>query len=277
MPVAGDILLEGLESASGTGHTAMCLSNSTIVHATPGDGAVVVDDLDMLSGTVQVYSCRNPHVAAEAARLAEAWARPQIRTPFSDSTKMKSASGYSEGRALGISEANRNPELRTFDFDALYRAFKWASNKGEKPFSKQRGTTCCPFVTACYQAAWIRYHFANNDGAIAEVFDQLLSVRPAKAPKEERVDVLHVTTSSGTKLGRRPFPQFASVEGPIKEEVWTLIAKTAKRLSNHDLTTPADLVTSALLVDAKFNSTRNLQSRLQGDGAHWSRQGDVTV
>ena len=39
-----------------------------------------------------------------------------------------------------------------FEFDALYRVFKWTSRADtQKVFSQNRGTTCCAFVMACHR------------------------------------------------------------------------------------------------------------------------------
>ncbi len=278
MPDTGSILFQHLEDENNTGHTIIYVGNFQVVHATPAvenvsPGGVLcetLEDAGLEGEKLVVFSCINKHVAAEAARLARAWADSNIRTEFSSSMTHTSAHDYNEARVLGISEASKHPEFRIFGRDALYRAFKWASNKGEKSFSKNRGITCCPFVTACYQAAWIRYLFKSNDAIISTFFDKLKVERPSKVSKEERVDQLHITTESGKKLGKRPFPQFARVPGDISLDWEEAIRSKIKELTGIELGKFSELVTPALFVEAKFNSTRNLCNSLREDKAHWT-------
>ena len=275
MPNPGDILFEKLDT-TGTGHTAMCVTETAIVHASP-IGGVVEDEFDALSGKVEVFACRQKEVAAEAARLARAWAGAKISTPFSSSLTHTTSDGILESRPLGIIEANATPAFRAFERDALYRAFKWASNRGEKHFSKNRGTTCAPFVTACFQAAWVRYRFGNQDSRIDNFFQELAKDRPAKLPKSERENVVERTSESGKKLGRRALPQSARVAGVISAELFDRLASEVKRLSGAELASVADLVTPGLLVEAKFNSTRNFYDLLKADATNWAPQEPLTL
>lgn len=100
-------------------------------------------------------------VSTLAANYAAGWSTiPTQQSAFGSGygSLPKSADVKDASRAMGVVRAiGTNPP---FEFDALYRVFKWTSRADtQKVFSQNRGTTCCAFVMACHQAARMHKFF----------------------------------------------------------------------------------------------------------------------
>jgi hypothetical protein len=208
----------------------------------------------------------------EAARLAAAWAGVGNTTRYSNDRllgPLGRTDGFLEGRTTGVKEAETTPERRVFHLDSLRRIFKWATNDGGDPFSKNRGTTCAAFVTACYQAAWVRYYYNNRLDRIRDVYNILnRAVQPYKLPRDERVGIRDRQIDAGT-LGRRALPQHNRVEHEIPQPIWEKIWKDVDDLRGTKLAGIKHIVSPGLFVDAKFNSTLNLLTELRQDLRYW--------
>lgn len=129
-------------------HTvAHCDTNGILLQP---PGALVEDDPD--DESFFVFRCQRPAYGAKAVAYAKEWAR------FDEDDK--SLTQYGNMGAGARSTGVMREDVPPFEYDALYRALKWAcrfrgelGDQGEQArMSKSRGTTCCAFVTACYQA-----------------------------------------------------------------------------------------------------------------------------
>ena len=269
MPIqAGELLLFHIEDVGNTGHTAMAISDSKVVHADPMSG-VCVDDLDdvMDEGHPPVRFRAHPDVAARAAVLAEMWAT-KSKTPFSSSLRPENKI-INEARVVGVTEASNNPALLEFGYDALYRVFKWARNSGSRPFSANRGTTCCAFVTACFQVSQAQK--VIPPAAIEPIYAALTDNRAPKAPKEERIGQVRLTTPSGKQVGQRPFPQVSNAGGKIGfEEAGRVVMQISHQFGGPPLSDAHQLTSMGMFLDAKYAGTRRLLERLRRDPVFWT-------
>src|SRR5215218_7864155 len=102
------------------------------------------------------------------------------KTSYSYMKPEDEVDGIARSRYYGVQEM-KSIGKPSFDFDALYRAFKWA-NRGREAFSTTRGTTCCAFITACHQAAVVDTLAGGNFGKVAKAFKFLEEARAQKDP-----------------------------------------------------------------------------------------------
>jgi hypothetical protein len=176
-------------------------------------------------------------------------------------------SGIERSRYYGVQEMKASNGNPPFEFDALYRAFKWA-NRGRSPFSPERGTTCCAFITACHQAAVVDTLAGGDFMKVKRAFDFLVE---ARAPKDQ--DRFKKFEPLGPKqvkvaLGARRLanPGALHVEFSIDEYcmyVTELLCGKRK--------TVAETFPPALIVDAKFNYSANFERMLAAPRSGYQR------
>lgn len=275
----GDLLIFGMQSESGSGHTAIATSDTKMVHAHTIEGVSHDVVADVEDDPPLVFRMRDDAMLEAVAHFALLWGgRP---TPFSASTKMFTKAQYKgvtvdvgEGRTFGVSEARGNEELLKFNYDALYRILKWATRDQLKPFSENRGTTCCAFATACVQTGRVSRLLSYN--SLKEIFSFLAENRLAKKPKEERIGVVHKVIekeppANSIYIGRRSMPEFTNPGGKIDlPTALSVINEVSAKYGGTHLKSFQDLTTPALFFDAKFAVTRILLRKLREDTTHWT-------
>lgn len=179
------------------------------------------------------------------------------------------SSGADKSRYSGVQDSLHSKTCPPFEFDALYRAFKWASRQ-RTGFSKERGTTCCAFITACFQAAVID-HFAVDYPRIAAGLELLKQLRGEKRPKEERDRAFEVRGSKQKKIAHTALRDFANPGGFSKRfGVDDYCNFVTKEVFGKELTV-ADMFPPALRVDAKFNYSSNFEKMIATPNSGFTR------
>lgn len=234
-----------------------------------------------------VYAFRVPTARAHALppimSLVRGWAVPRD----GDRT-----TGYGTARGSGvIKEYDKNNPGTTppFEFDALFRVFKWLG--GREKFSRDRGTTCCAFVTACFQAGLMKRFFEQHQfqDYLVPVHYRLAQERAGKRkPTSEQAEKIfrdELRQSKGVKPAQ--LAQFKALdEAKIKARkqftnpgsrnknytgVDALWADILLNTCYSDRTeTLQDVLTGPLLCDAKFTYSHTLYERLRADNG-WTQ------
>jgi len=253
-----------------------------IVHAASIDSGVYREliDIDKEEGLKRhflVYRANNAELADYATRFAKVWAwhrdenlkitkgGSRVKQTFYSYSKGANTTP-SDGRYYGAQEMRKaavNPE---FGFDALFRAFKWAC-KLREAFSKERGTTCCAYITASFQAAVIDRLAKGDTKLILKAFEFLKSERAEKpVPKAERATatVTVGTSTVVTKRSLRAFSNAGAKDSSVSVDEW---CKLATAIVCGEAKTVAEVFPKALIVDARFNYTDNLRTMMSQIGS----------
>lgn len=291
---AGDVIccVIGEDSA----HTAMFVGNISkdgdtipaIVHTdTTG---TIYDSVDAIwegSWEPEIFSCTVDGLGAKAAVYAQEWARWQD----DDAADLTTYSDEVGGRSHAVMKG-ATPE---FGYDALYRTVKWANRLSaihedmleQAQLSQNRGTTCCAFVAACYQAAAIN-KFARGDGPkLREAEKFLKTFRGGKHPDRKKLVPSPAGTlnldGGGIKMGmydraKRDLtnagPKYK--DGPFKLQDYLTVVLDALKptpITKVNLT-PEELFTPAMAVDAKFYYSNMLYANLK-TSAGWTNHGPL--
>ncbi|SEF35183.1 hypothetical protein ABL840_21230 [Variovorax sp. NFACC27] len=169
----------------------------------------------------------------------------------------QSESGIDISRYYGVQNALRSDLNPPFGFDALYRAFKWASRQREG-FSKNRGTTCCAFVTACFQASSIDFHMDGDHRKISEGLTLLTHLRGDKVPRPARYGAFVEVGREKKKVALATY-QASNPGGFHKASgVNDYCRFVTKEVLGKEMTIE-ELFPPALRVDAKFNYSKNFE------------------
>ncbi|MEA2563926.1 MAG: hypothetical protein QOH06_5430 [Acidobacteriota bacterium] len=256
-----------------------------IVHAASIDSHVYREVIDLVaSDPVQrftAYRANDGTVSRAAFGYANVWAWTRDmkakglktlkkgakgKTSYSYTPAEKELDGIARSRYYGVQEMKTigNPP---FDFDALYRAFKWA-NRGREAFSKNRGTTCCAFITACHQAAVVDTVAGGNFQKVAKAFKFLEEARAKKDPdrftKFEPLGPKSVKVALGARRLANPGPVYT--EFSVDEYCMYVTA-----ILCGERKTVAETFPAALIVDAKFNYSANFEQMLAARGSGYQR------
>lgn len=257
-----------------------------IVHAASIDSGVYRELIDIdkeegLNRHFLVFRADSAELADYASRFAKVWAWhrdenlkitkggarvKQTYYSYSKGTGMTP----SDGRYYGAQEMRKSGVNPEFGFDALFRAFKWAC-KLREAFSKERGTTCCAYITASFQAAVIDRLANGNTARILEAFAFLKSQRAEKpVAKAERATATTTvgSTTVVTKRSLRAFSNAGAKDTTLTTDDW---CKLASKLVCDEEKTVAEVFPRALIVDARFNYTDNLRSMMRQSGSGFHR------
>lgn len=247
-----------------------------IVHAATIDTHVYREVIDLVvldpDQHFTGYRANDPNISRIATDYALAWAWKRVdsgkklttkkvqqgKTSYSYKNPKNEEGGIARSRYYGVQEQRATGGCPAFEYDALFRAVKWAS-AGRKPFSRNRGTTCCAFITACHQAAVIDHLAAGDWRKVAKA---LAFLKEARAPKRE--DRWSEYVELGSKNQKVALGARRSVNpGPLYPEFSTdaYFQEVAFFLCGRRLPM-AQVVPSALLVDAKFNYSANFEKML---------------
>lgn len=187
-------------------------------------------------------------------------------------------------RLQTVAKLTGTSATREFGFDALYRVVKWANralNEG-KPFSEKHGTTCCAFVTACYQAAFVLSLAKNDPINIQVTYEYLAEERVDKRSKESKAArkgaaVTAYTTLGATYKEKGGFHVEVSNVGSTKKifsiDDWIELALYGLadiELTEGEVVTAAQIFTPALAYDAKFYYTADMLRNLQKSDSGWT-------
>ncbi|MGV7210793.1 hypothetical protein ACLB1G_23415 [Oxalobacteraceae bacterium A2-2] len=288
---AGDIVIMG-QKLFGTfkpEHTAMALGGNKIAHSASvgvikGDFPEVAPTAGAEWSAVGFRLVPNAGLASgsagDAAFYADLWSITEGGTPTTI---------YGTPRASGIKQYLKvSPDVPPpFEFDALYRALKWASRNDEGvALSRNKGITCCAFVTACYQAGVLLRLASWDTHAIAEVYEELANRRVNKkdpgnhTARHQKVDYQGRQVENYYK---REVSNVGAIDlaGP---SVSALIQRMLTRFfrdrgsniqaKNVDGLTGAHLFTPALGYDAKYYHSVQLYAQLMLDPM-WTKLGAV--
>ncbi|USX24004.1 hypothetical protein NHH73_15345 [Oxalobacteraceae bacterium OTU3CINTB1] len=284
--LVGDILIYN------AGHTAIVVKPGMKVHA-PGTGDIVVHDPILPpeeKGELRAFRLTRDRgqVRHIAAAFAFQWSKP------AGTVKGPGTTPYSEDRARAIKALQQTPlsiattKSRPFEFDALYRAVKWAHRaiNESKPFSERHGTTCCAFVTACYHAAFISDIAKGDPANIQITYEYLSGERTDKRSPESKTARKNTEIQVHNKLGAS-YPQTGGFHHAVSNvgsdrnkqtsifsiEDWIDVALFG--LADIDLpegkvVTPAEIVTPGLAYDAKFYFSADLLKNLGKSDSGWT-------
>jgi hypothetical protein len=179
---AGDVLL--IKYNDTYWHTMLVVSNGRLAHApSPGMPCVVETLAAFAQDARKTHSWSEGQLKAALygyrytgtmpypgwAAFAEQWCQPdsnQVVThyaasPNDDQKRRPDWKDYPRYRGVvkGTDDGH-NAAALPFGTDALMRSIKWAWRHHMRiAFSEHRGTTCCAFVMACIQAAFINASF----------------------------------------------------------------------------------------------------------------------
>ena len=288
---AGDIVLMGQRTFGvfKAEHTTMALGGDKIAHAA-SMGVIKGDFPDVLPTAGAEWNAVGFRLApdaglasgaaSDAAFYADLWSVAEGSAP---------RTVYGTPRASGIKQhLKTSPAIPPpFEFDALYRALKWASRNDEGvALSRNKGITCCAFVTACYQAG-VLLRLANwNTRAIADTHTVLAGLRVDKKAATNHT-ARHLTVPYQGRQVENYYkrevsnvglidPSGATVSGLIRQMLTSFFQERSLviQAKNVDGLTAAQLFTTALGFDAKYYHSAQLYTQLMADPL-WTKLGAV--
>ena len=259
-----------------------------IIHAASVDSGVVreVMDIETEESSGRRFNVYRPMDERLQFGLtcAKAWAPFRTSAGKLKNTKESKVSRYTKysferkdrseivsSRYYGVQMFRSADICPPFEYDSLYRATKWAC-KLREPFSKNRGTTCCAFITACYQASVIGVLAGSNFSKMNTAFQYLKENREMKVP-------LHVRQTQYVESGPRKIAWQATQQysnsgdithGDNKKSVDAYCQDVTEILCGRRLTV-AQTFPPALVVDAKFNYSANFERMIRRPHSGWQR------
>lgn len=274
-------------------HTALCSGNGRIIHCVNEETGTTEDLLTNHTKTAdEIYGFRARWKGADPAAVV-ATARGWIKTV----AKGPSLPGYDSARGSAVLsrfgfDQKQHTDGPPFRYDALYRAVKWAARVGGA-FTNTRGTTCCAFVMAAWQATLLRLAMESADydkklfGRCYEYLREhrYLKGKPKKLPENlkerSRIGVSNVGPVEGL---RKPFegedkdkPDWKTLEERDIEEIWEIV------LTELDVVWVLDeieggrgkwlqtVLSASLFCDAKFTYSNTFFERLCADAGAWEK------
>ena len=281
----GDIVIGTYHN--GHGHTAIVVErlnddgnrNSYRLAHCPGPQlTTVVEDLatvfpaeDVDDQHMFAWYRDNQDMRNLAATLANYWST----THQTDYGSLPGANQPNASRARGVARQYDHGQgtLPAFEFDALFRVFKWASKyQNQQTFSANRGTTCCSFVMACHQAAAARVALENSNYYVTAVFDILEAARNQKPEVKPQNPALrqnsNVSSNETWVTGR-----LANRWG--MHRLWESVLVSAGAAYDGDggwYNGPGlvETLTKALVLDAKYTYTMAFKGALELADSGWT-------
>ncbi|WP_108261000.1 hypothetical protein [Mangrovicoccus ximenensis] len=244
-----------------------------VIHAASVEPGVYCEDVDLKMEEVNGNAFRfcKPQDArlANGVEFATHWAhsrsatgkvtRKDAKDPVTrHSCNRTTETGADMSRYSGVQAWLHQDASAPFEFDALYRAFKWATRM-RTGFSKTSGTTCCAFITACFQAAAVD-HFTRDHRNTAAILALLAELRGEKMPKQERQSLFVEAGPKKKKIALGALREHAN-PGGFKPHLFGVndycrfVTKEVMGVGE----IVEELLPSALLVDAKFNCSKNFE------------------
>ena len=220
-------------------------------------------------------------IIERAANYARQWASNQITTRMAPERRVDSPRFHGQGildnRRLAVTteltkyvedreKAEETKRVPAFEYDALYRVLKWVRRGGDQPFSRNRGTTCCAFIIACYQAASL---YENTTGDREAKFNLVLENLKNNRNEKRKLgadDLILSPTGKKISLNSMRENSNAGFKGTVgfrPENQQEYMKYLLDELTQKKELTFADVFTPALLIDAKYTNTLILRNRLQ--------------
>jgi hypothetical protein len=180
------------------------------------------------------------------------------------------SSGADMSRYSGVQQWLHSGQNPPMEFDALYRAFKWATRQ-RTGFSKNRGTTCCAFITACYQASVID-SLANGDfKKVKKGYDILSELRGEKIDNNLRTSGFEIMGSKQKKISHKALSQYSNPGGFSKKLSIDDYCRFVTKEMNGKEINLADVFPAGLLVDAKYNYSSNFEKLVKAPNSGWQK------
>lgn len=306
----GDLILHPMNQSSFQ-HTAIFVGTGYAVHADADSNFVIrepIEDTERYCPRIldhfeyrfraHVYRCKKEMLAQKAALYAQRFARTNANDAGATKLGLNRARGVTQELHYLKSEADKRKEryaesmskgwLPTemdnlqnddtpFQFDAIYRALKWAigGGKANDEFSRNHGTTCAAFVIACYQAAAVNLIASGNEEQIRVAFEILKGWRVDKAATKAARWKPSPKGSSGKMLPDAYKRKFSNVgvqpnvftpglsAGELAEAAWDTVCELIG--DSEKIFEPEHYMTVPMKVDAKFCFTQTLKERLFKD------------
>lgn len=287
---AGDIVIMGAKimNVIKGEHTVMTLGGNRIVDSVL-EGVANRPFPEVAPQNPDAWSAVGFRLAADAGLATGAAADAAF---YADLWSVTSSGGqptiYGADRARGIKQYLKGTSASApFEFDALFRALKWASRNDEGvSFSRNKGITCCAFVTACYQAGVLLRLSNWNKQRIALAYEYLADLRVNKKAadnkalrhvkvKYDKRDVENYYTREVSNVGMKD-PSGPTVSHLIGEMLTLFFEERSSKVRAQIVEgmTGSDLFTRALGYDAKFYFSDQLYMNLQADPM-WTNLGPV--
>ncbi|MCA9525049.1 MAG: hypothetical protein KC549_01980 [Myxococcales bacterium] len=263
-----------------------------VVHV---DARIVEEDLSAAQGQGgELFAFRMKHhqygdvdaVRTLVGQFAQAWAVTQ--TPYGSFPSNVQVQGAN--RFQGTKAARQSTIIPPLEYDALFRVLKWAKKAEEGlPFSEHRGTTCCAFLLATYQAACVTDYVRTTSGRMANVIPAIFaSVRDHRAqpvrqgqgvqltdPRsgwqhtfyQDQALIQHSNRGISTQQKSQVIAQVFTQYGI--EPIWKRAAGLAfgwQKDAWSNVTRISRILTPALDCDVKYSAATLLINRLSGNG-----------
>lgn len=288
---AGDIVI--FKWLGSGWHTALFSGNGKIVHCVNEQTGTTEDqlashtkDADEIYGFRVRWKGANP---GAVVATAQGWIKTVKQGP--------SLPGYDSARGSAVLsrfgfDQKQHTDGPPFKYDALYRAVKWAARIGGA-FTNTRGTTCCAFVMAAWQATLLREAMgsADYDGKFFQnCYGYLRENRDMKGKPKKQTDNLKERSRIGvSNVGpvealRQPFkgedkdkPDWKTLEERDVEEIWEIVLTELTVEWVLDEIEGArgkwlkTVLTPALFCDAKFTYSNTFYERLCADADTWEK------
>lgn len=288
---AGDIVI--FEWLGSGWHTALCSGNGKIVHCVNEQTGTTEDALTNHTASANaIHGFRAKWKAADPGAVvatAQGWIQTVAKGP--------SLPGYDSARGSAVLsrygfDQKQHTDGPPFRYDALYRAVKWAARIGGA-FTNTRGTTCCAFVMAAWQATLLRLAMESADydkKFFPRCHEYLREHRYMKGKPKKQPDNLKERSRIGvSNVGpveslRKPFegdekdkPDWKTLEERGIEDIWEIVLTELGADWVLDEIEGARgkwlqlVLSKPLFCDAKFTYSNTLFERLCADAGAWER------
>lgn len=286
---AGDIVL--FKWIDGGWHTALSSGNGRIVHCVNEQTGTTEDAITNHTNTAsEIYAFRTKLPDVEPGAIVTT-ARGWIKTV----SKGPSLPGYDSARGSAVLsrfgfDQKQHTDGPPFGYDALFRVVKWAT-RIDGAFTRKRGTTCCAFVIAAWQATLLRAAVFDNKDLLVQCHEYLLKRRDMAAKPHDKLAVKERSRIGVSNVGpvaelRKPpdttgskdeKPDWRKLEELPVEIVW--ITVLTELGADWVLATPENsegkwlrtVFGAALFCDAKFTYSNTLYTRLVADQGAWEQ------
>lgn len=160
------------------------------------------------------FTCPNAPAGVAVAAQAVAWADVTRATPYGDYPSSQNAAiggGTNANRYSGMVNTTALTDI-PFEITALVRLLKWVERaQANQRLSETRGITCCAYICASFQTAFMRRYLQNahvQPQKLREANAALKKELETKAEVRQRAQLQDLVTNAprddvqqGTKIG----------------------------------------------------------------------------
>ncbi|MEL6998239.1 MAG: hypothetical protein AAFP68_08240 [Pseudomonadota bacterium] len=313
---SGDILI--FEYSRDYWHTALMVSDTDFVHATapgePLERKKLADEIDGLMNPKgsrkvpeaevkkKVYAFRYAHKAPPNmnggptwAEIAAQWATKTDKGIVTTYAAYEKDVEFSEmekfrPRHKGVEKGDFGDDCYELPFgpDALRRTLKWVSkNHNREAFSVNRGTTCCAFVIASVQTAFVADAFNLKEPWGQECLKNTLSEMDGIVGEKKTSYAKPLMGHAKRDVNNR-VPDFKEATALTGKETASDVLSLKQRDANSKVETiwngwlndnywvPCEWsklgMPPSVMHDAKFMFSKNFYKCLKNDTANWAEQ-----